>query len=284
MARCSRSNRRPTGRPSSITRSRTLAAASASSASTAARRRLRHGHQVSARRRAMCAACGIGACSGSVAVGGAIVQRTNLSCNGTSPRAAEAESQAQNAAIFDIINHFRRFSGTPITADQAAAAARGRTPAHDILAHPPDHATSRSAPASSCWRLIPVVGFLVNGTAFTTGEAEVEDAFDIVKHAADAGRCQPGLQGALGSMRMLHARLRRAAEPGPGPGLRRACHRASVNNARYDRNRRRRGRRSRSSSPLREPARRDRGADSRTLRRRPGNPRLHRRPTASATA
>jgi methyl-accepting chemotaxis protein len=39
--------------------------------------------------------------------------------------------------------------------------------------------------------LIPVVGFLVNGAAFKVGEAEIENAFDIVKNAgvlADASR------------------------------------------------------------------------------------------------
>ena len=31
---------------------------------------------------------------------------------------------------------------------------------------------------------IPLAGFLANGTAFTTGQAEVEEAFDSVKRAA----------------------------------------------------------------------------------------------------
>ena len=37
---------------------------------------------------------------------------------------------------------------------------------------------------------IPLLGFLANGTAFTTGQAEVEDDFDSVKQAA-ALRDQP---------------------------------------------------------------------------------------------
>ena len=49
--------------------------------------------------------------------------------------------------------------------------------------------------------LIPVVGFIINGIAFKTGEAEIESAFDIVKNAgtlADASREFRGAMAAMG--------------------------------------------------------------------------------------
>ena len=49
---------------------------------------------------------------------------------------------------------------------------------------------------------IPVVGFLVNGIAFTVGEAEVEHAFTPSSSVADAGRGQPRVRGALIAMRV----------------------------------------------------------------------------------
>ena len=50
---------------------------------------------------------------------------------------------------------------------------------------------------------IPLVGFLANGTAFTTGQAEVEDAFASVKRAAALAETSQDLKSALGSMRIL---------------------------------------------------------------------------------
>ncbi len=43
--------------------------------------------------------------------------------------------------------------------------------------------------------LVPLIGFLANGFAFTTGEAEVDNAFESVQAAGDAGRRQPRFQG-----------------------------------------------------------------------------------------
>jgi methyl-accepting chemotaxis protein len=61
---------------------------------------------------------------------------------------------------------------------------------------------------------IPLVGFLANGTAFTTGQAEVEDAFASVKHATTLAEASQDLKSTLGSMRILVRDF--AAQPGPG--------------------------------------------------------------------
>ncbi len=50
---------------------------------------------------------------------------------------------------------------------------------------------------------IPLVGFLANGTAFTTGQAEVEDAFASVKHATTLAETSQDLKAALGGMRIV---------------------------------------------------------------------------------
>ena len=50
---------------------------------------------------------------------------------------------------------------------------------------------------------IPLLGFLANGTAFTTGQAEVENAFDSVKQATTLSETSQDLKNALGSMRIL---------------------------------------------------------------------------------
>src|SRR5439155_18336227 len=49
---------------------------------------------------------------------------------------------------------------------------------------------------------IPVIGFLANGAAFTTGEADVADAFASVQHAAGLADHSQDFKGALASMRL----------------------------------------------------------------------------------
>jgi methyl-accepting chemotaxis protein len=51
--------------------------------------------------------------------------------------------------------------------------------------------------------IIPLLGFLANGTAFTTGQSEIEDAFDSVKHATSLAETSQELKNSLGSMRIL---------------------------------------------------------------------------------
>jgi methyl-accepting chemotaxis protein len=51
--------------------------------------------------------------------------------------------------------------------------------------------------------VIPLVGFLANGTAFTIGQSEVEDAFDSVTHATSLAETSQDLKNSLGSMRIL---------------------------------------------------------------------------------
>ena len=76
---------------------------------------------------------------------------------------------------------------------------------------------------------IPLFGFLANGTAFTTGQAEVEDAFDSVKHATTLAEASQDLKNALGGMRILVRDF--AAQPGPGLiQIFDEIHRASLNN------------------------------------------------------
>ena len=67
---------------------------------------------------------------------------------------------------------------------------------------------------------IPVVGFLVNGIAFTAGEREVESAFGTADRASDLAEASREFHGALIQMRVRDARFRRAAEPGADPALR----------------------------------------------------------------
>jgi methyl-accepting chemotaxis protein len=50
---------------------------------------------------------------------------------------------------------------------------------------------------------IPLLGFLANGTAFTTGQAEVENEFNSVKQANTLADTSYDLKNALGSMRIL---------------------------------------------------------------------------------
>jgi len=50
---------------------------------------------------------------------------------------------------------------------------------------------------------IPLLGFLANGTAFTTGQAEVEDAFASVKRAAALAETSHDLKNAIGAMRIM---------------------------------------------------------------------------------
>ncbi len=76
---------------------------------------------------------------------------------------------------------------------------------------------------------IPLAGFLANGTAFTTGQAEVEDAFESVKHATTLAEASQDLKNALGGMRILVRDF--AAQPGPGlVQTFDEIHRASLNN------------------------------------------------------
>src|SRR5882757_3005655 len=49
---------------------------------------------------------------------------------------------------------------------------------------------------------IPVIGFLLNGYAFTTGEAEVDDAFTSVKTASELQDASRDFKDALSRMRM----------------------------------------------------------------------------------
>jgi methyl-accepting chemotaxis protein len=53
--------------------------------------------------------------------------------------------------------------------------------------------------------LIPVAGFLANGLAYTTGETDVDDAFDRVKRAAALADVSHDFKGALAAMR-IHSR------------------------------------------------------------------------------
>jgi methyl-accepting chemotaxis protein len=50
---------------------------------------------------------------------------------------------------------------------------------------------------------IPLAGFLANGTAFTTGQAEVEAAFNSAKHASAVAETSQDLKNGIGSMRIL---------------------------------------------------------------------------------
>ena len=49
---------------------------------------------------------------------------------------------------------------------------------------------------------LPLLGFLANGTAFTTGQAEVEDAFVSVKRASALAETSQDLKSMLGGMRI----------------------------------------------------------------------------------
>jgi methyl-accepting chemotaxis protein len=51
--------------------------------------------------------------------------------------------------------------------------------------------------------LIPLIGFLANGTAFTTGQAEVEHAFSSATRATELAETSQNLKSSLGSMRIL---------------------------------------------------------------------------------
>jgi methyl-accepting chemotaxis protein len=51
--------------------------------------------------------------------------------------------------------------------------------------------------------VIPLIGFLANGTAFTIGQAEVEDAFGSAKRATELTEISQDLKNSLGSMRIL---------------------------------------------------------------------------------
>src|SRR5690349_5072499 len=50
--------------------------------------------------------------------------------------------------------------------------------------------------------LIPVVGFLVNGIAFTAGEAEVEQAFNTAERASDLAETSREFRTAVISLRV----------------------------------------------------------------------------------
>ena len=67
---------------------------------------------------------------------------------------------------------------------------------------------------------IPVVGFLVNGIAYTAGEREVEHAFRTADRAVRPGRGQPRIPRHADPDARADARLRHAVEPGPDPGVR----------------------------------------------------------------
>ena len=60
---------------------------------------------------------------------------------------------------------------------------------------------------------IPVLGFIANGTAFTTGQAEVEDAFSRVNHATTLAEASQDLKVGLGGMRIVVRDF--AAQPSP---------------------------------------------------------------------
>jgi methyl-accepting chemotaxis protein len=60
---------------------------------------------------------------------------------------------------------------------------------------------------------IPVLGFLANGTAFITGQAEVEDSFSRVNHATTLAEASQDLKIALGGMRIVVRDF--AAQPSP---------------------------------------------------------------------
>ncbi len=50
---------------------------------------------------------------------------------------------------------------------------------------------------------IPLLGFIANGTAFMTGQTEVQDAFDSVKRAGAIAEASQDLKNALNGMRIL---------------------------------------------------------------------------------
>ena len=60
---------------------------------------------------------------------------------------------------------------------------------------------------------IPLLGFLANGTAFTTGQVEVENAFASVKHATTLSETSQDLKAALSGMRIVVRDF--AAQPSP---------------------------------------------------------------------
>ena len=67
--------------------------------------------------------------------------------------------------------------------------------------------------------VIPVVGFLVNGIAFTAGEREVEQRVPDRRSRVRPGRRQPRVPRRADPDARADARLRRAAEPGADPGF-----------------------------------------------------------------
>jgi methyl-accepting chemotaxis protein len=76
---------------------------------------------------------------------------------------------------------------------------------------------------------IPLLGFLANGTAFTTGQAEVESAFDSVKHATTLAETSQDLKASLGGMRIVVRDF--AAQPSPAMVQTfEDTHQASLNN------------------------------------------------------
>src|SRR5262245_19047052 len=77
--------------------------------------------------------------------------------------------------------------------------------------------------------IIPLIGFLANGTAFTTGQAEVGEAFNSAKHANELAETSQDLKNSLGSMRILV----RDFATHPSPELMQTfddLHRAAMNN------------------------------------------------------
>ena len=61
--------------------------------------------------------------------------------------------------------------------------------------------------------IIPLIGFLANGTAFVTGQSEVARAFSSVQHATTVAETSQELKNALGTMRILVRDF--ASQPAP---------------------------------------------------------------------
>jgi methyl-accepting chemotaxis protein len=61
--------------------------------------------------------------------------------------------------------------------------------------------------------IIPLIGFLANGTAFVTGQSQVARAFSSVQHATTVAETSQELKNSLGTMRILVRDF--ASQPAP---------------------------------------------------------------------
>ena len=134
------------------------------------------------------AACGIGDRSRNRAIG-----TSSLVCSAQIPIATQfqARNPGRNARISDIFNHFRLISIERYVACRPSwprawkAAAAMTLSLHRVITR--ISVRTRIIVLAA----IPVLGFLVNGIAFTAGERDVEHAFGTRRPRLRPGRRQP---------------------------------------------------------------------------------------------